>query len=245
MSPERLAKIHQVLRHRQPDLRIITDHVHKGRNLSAIIRTADAVGVSDIHSVMPEDDYREFRGTAKGSHQWVDMNFESSILEAVSNLREQGYQFLAADVTEHSVDFREIDYTKPTALVLGAEKWGLSMAAREQIDHFITVPMVGMVESFNVSVASAIILSEAQRQRQVAGFYDQQRLSQPHYQRLLFEWCQPVVANYCQRYGLDYPDLMDDGQIQDAAAWYQSVRAVEAESLIEVGEVGGLVVNHE
>jgi tRNA (guanosine-2'-O-)-methyltransferase len=76
-------------------------------------------------------------------------------------------------------------------------------------------------------VDSAIILSEAQRQRQLAGFYDQQRIDHQQYQQLLFEWCQPKIANYCQRYSLAYPELNHEGEIIDASAWYQSVKSVE------------------
>lgn len=227
MTPERLKKIKLVLSKRQPDLRIVTDHVHKGRNLSAIIRTADAVGVTDVHSVMDEEDYIAFRGTSKGSHQWVNVTIESDIATIVADLKRQGFQFVAADVTSSSVDFRQIDYTMPTALIMGAEKWGLSDEARAQIDQFITVPMVGMVESFNVSVASAIILSEAQRQREAAGFYSHQRIDDAQYEQLFFEWCQPTLAEYCQRYQLDYPALDEQGEMIDASQWYQSVRAVE------------------
>ncbi|MCK5881113.1 MAG: tRNA (guanosine(18)-2'-O)-methyltransferase TrmH [Sinobacterium sp.] len=231
MTPERLEKIKQVLAKRQPDLRIITDHVHKGRNLSAIVRTADAVGVTDVHCVMDEEDYTAFRGTAKGSQQWVNVRSEKNISTILDELKAQGFQFVAADVTPASVDFRKVDYTKPTALIMGAEKWGLSDEARSKVDQFITVPMVGMVESFNVSVASAIILSEAQRQREIAGFYQRCRIDTSRYQALLFEWCQPKIAAYCQRYHLDYPKLDDSGEIINASAWYQSVRAVEVETV--------------
>ncbi len=227
MTPERLEKIKSVLVKRQPDLRIITDHVHKGRNLSAIVRTADAVGITDVHSIMDADDYIAFRGTAKGSHQWVKMNIEQDITSIIDRLKVEGFQFVAADVTANSIDFRQVDYTRPTALVMGAEKWGLSKEARAKIDQFITVPMVGMVESFNVSVASAIILSEAQRQREDAGFYQEQRICAERYDRLFFEWCQPKIAEYCRRYQLDYPSLDDHGEIENASAWYQSVRSVE------------------
>ena len=228
MTPTRLAKIRAVLDRRQPDLTLITDHVHKGRNLSAIVRTCDAVGISQLHCVMADDEYRAFRGTAKGSHQWVDVKRAHSMREAVECLKPQGFQFVAADVCPQSVDFRELDYCRPTAFILGAEKWGLSVEARQVVDHFITIPMVGMVESYNVSVASAIILSEAQRQREQQGFYANRRLPDSIYQDLLFEWCQPIVAAYCQRQNLPYPDLGEDGEILEASKWYQSVKHLES-----------------
>ena len=233
MTPERLEKIKQVLDKRQPDLRVITDHVHKGRNLSAIVRTADAVGISDMHCVMDDKDYLAFRGTTMGSHQWVNVSKEKDITTIICTLKAQGYQFVAADVTPSSVDFRQVDYTQPTALIMGAEKWGLSDEVRSQINQFITVPMVGMVESFNVSVASAIILSEAQRQRDLAGMYSRRRIDQECYERLFFEWSQPKIAVYCQRYQLSYPGIDKHGDIIEASAWYQSVRHVEVGSSLQ------------
>ena len=74
MTPERIQRLRSVLAKRQPDLTVLTDYVHKGRNLSAIIRTADAVGISDVHCVIGDSDYKRFLGTAKGSHSWLDVH---------------------------------------------------------------------------------------------------------------------------------------------------------------------------
>ena len=108
----------------------------------------------------------------------------------------------------------------PTVLIMGAEIEGISQEAQPYIDHSITVPMMGMVESFNVSVAAAIILSEARRQRENAGYYDNRRLDDKTFNKLLFEWMQPVLANYCQKHQLDYPELDDEGDVADPN-WHQ------------------------
>lgn len=225
MTPERVERLRSVLRRRQADLTIVTDHVHKGRNLSAIVRTADAVGIGHVHCVIKDDDYRHFLGTAKGSHQWVKVHRHANISDALLPLKEQGLQIVAADVGDNVCHYREVDYTKPTVLLMGAEKFGVSAFGRQWVDQFITVPMVGMVESFNVSTAAGIILTEAQTQRDKAGMYDEQSISQEEFDRTFFEWGHPVIRDYCLKHNLDYPALNEDGEIDNPSQWYASVKA--------------------
>ena len=225
MTPRRIARLRQVLDRRQPDLTVVTDFVHKQRNLSAIVRNCDAVGIMSLHAVLGDEEYRAFRGTAMGSHHWVEVRRHDELAAALQPLRAVGYQLVAAHLADAAVDFRSIDYTRPTALLLGAERRGLSAQGEALVDACVTVPMVGMVGSLNVSVASGIILAEAQRQRQEAGLYDRVRIDQDTYKRLLFEWGQPAVRDYCEQRGLCYPPLDEEGEIADPSAWYASVRA--------------------
>ncbi len=224
MTPERFAKLRAILDKRQPDLTVITDYVHKGRNLSAIVRTADAVGISDVHSVIGDKDYRSFRGTALGSHRWVNVHRYTEISQPVKQLKSQGFQVVAAHLSPEAVDFHTIDYTLPTALLMGSEKQGVSDLAGDLADAHITIPMVGMVESFNVSVAAGIILTEALHQRQKAGCYDKQRIDQQTYDRLFFEWAHPKVCEFCRVNNLAYPALRDDGEIDNPSGWYAKMR---------------------
>lgn len=224
MTPERLSRLQSVLLTRQPDLTVITDYVHKGRNLSAIVRTADAVGIGVVHCVIGDKEYQAFRGTALGSHRWVEVRRHQRVAQPVQQLQAQGLQVVAAHLSPTARDYHDIDYTRPTALLLGAEKEGVSADSAEMVDAHITIPMVGMVESFNVSVAAGIILAEAQRQRQRAGLYDQQSIDQEEYDRLLFEWAHPELKQFCQRHQLAYPPLRQDGELEDPAGWYAGVR---------------------
>ncbi len=224
MTPERYQTICRVLRRRQPDLTVITDEVHKGRNLSAIIRTCDAVGINQFHCVEPKLGYRAFRGTALGSHKWVDTVLHKDVTSGLQSLKAGGFNVVAAHLSDRAIDFREVDYTQPTVLLMGTEKAGVSAEALEQVDQEVVIPMMGMVESFNVSVACAIILTEAQRQRQKAGMYDTSRLPREEYDRTLFQWCQPIVTKYCDENNLAYPELDDEGEIVEPSKWYQQVR---------------------
>ncbi|MAZ89319.1 MAG: tRNA (guanosine(18)-2'-O)-methyltransferase TrmH [Cellvibrionaceae bacterium] len=231
MTPERYQTICRVLQQRQPDLTVITDEVHKGRNLSAIIRTCDAVGIGRFHCVEPKLGYRAFRGTALGSHKWVDTVLHNDVAVGLKSLKSNGFNVVAAHLSDKAVDFREVDYTRPTALLMGTEKAGVSAEALAHVDQEIVIPMMGMVESFNVSVACAIILTEAQRQRQQAGMYEVSRIPQDEYEQTLFRWCQPVVTKYCDENNLPYPELDDEGEIVEPAKWYQQVRESSAEPL--------------
>jgi tRNA (guanosine-2'-O-)-methyltransferase len=106
-----------------------------------------------------------------------------------------------------------VDYTRPTALLLGAELLGVSEEALALADATVVIPLAGMVPSLNVSVAAAVILYEAQRQRAAAGLYDSPRLDPRRRHETLVEWLQPDVADYCRRMGLPFPDVEEDGTV--------------------------------
>lgn len=224
LTPERLQRIRAVLARRQPDLTVIADEVHKGRNIAAILRTCDAVGIDTLYSVVPEAGYRPYRGTALGTQKWVSVEVCDSLIEPVTALKARGFQVVVTALSAAAVDFRAVDYTKPTALVLGSERAGASEIALSQADYSVTIPMVGMVESLNVSVAGAVILAEIQRQRADAGLYDHCRLPVDVYQRRFFQWAHPQVAAYCDREDLVYPAVGEDGEITQPAQWYRAVR---------------------
>lgn len=161
MTPERLARIKQTLNTRQPDLSVLTDQVHKPRNLSAILRSCDAFGLANMHAVWPKEGFRAFRKTAGGSYSWVTTHTHRSMDDAIEALKGQGHELYAAQLSDRAVDYRDIDYTVPCTIIMGNEVEGVSANAAEQADEHIVIPMMGMVESLNVSAACAIILSEA------------------------------------------------------------------------------------
>lgn len=227
MTPERYQVIRKVLDQRQPDLTVITDEVHKGRNLSAIIRTCDSVGIDTIHCVIPKAGFRAYRGTAMGSHKWVHAQSHDCVSEPITLLKSQGYQVVAAHLSDTAVDYRDVDYTLPTALLLGTEKQGVSNMAQSSVDKHVVIPMKGMATSLNVSVACAVILAECQRQRQLAGYYEHPRLTSDQYQQRLFQWAHPVVTRFCDERGLAYPPLAEDGEILNAPEWYKKIRTGE------------------
>lgn len=224
MSPERFARITDMLNRRQTDLTICLELIHKPHNLAAVVRTADAIGVHDVHAVWETTNPRMARGTAAGAHSWVGVNRHDTIEHAVAAMRSKGMQILATNLSDTATDYREMDYTKPTAFLLGQEKAGISEQALALADHHVLVPMVGMVQSLNVSVACSVVLYEAQRQRQLAGMYNQAKLSNERRQRTLFEGGHPIFAEACQRKGLPYPAIDDEGQIVADDDWWQKMQ---------------------
>lgn len=212
---------------RQPDLTVCLEQVHKPHNVSAIIRTADAVGVHQVHAVWPTTRMRTLVSSAAGSNSWVSVKTHRSIGDAVGHLKAQGMQILATNLSARAVDFREVDYTRPTCVLLGQEKTGITEEALALADQDIVIPMIGMVQSLNVSVASALILYEAQRQRQNAGLYrrDNSMLDEEEQQRLLFEGGYPVLANVAKRKGLPRPQIDEQGQVVASAEWWAAMQA--------------------
>ena len=213
MIPRRYERIKQVLNQRQPDLTVLMEDVHKPHNLSAIIRTCDAVGVFEVHAVNRHRDTLTYSQVAQGSEKWVRLNFHADINTAIKHLQQHNHQVYAAHLSDIAVDYREVDYTQPTAILLGTEKWGVTNEAAALVDGHIIIPMQGMVQSLNVSVANAVVLFEAQRQRLQAGFYNQVRLDPETYQKTVFEWGYPDVAEMYQREGKPYPELGEQGEI--------------------------------
>lgn len=215
MTGARVNKIRTVLDRRQPDLTVLMENVHKPHNLAAIARSCDAVGIARLHAVTDQNGLKLVQKAAGGSGKWVETQRHRTIEEAYARLRAAGFRLLAAHCTPGATDFLDTDYTEPVAIVVGAELDGLSEKAVSNADGCIRIPLVGMVESLNVSVATALILFEAKRQREAAGLYDKPRLDQRSYQRLFFEWCQPQVAEYCRSKGICYPSINDEGEITE------------------------------
>jgi tRNA (guanosine-2'-O-)-methyltransferase len=227
MSPERFARITSMLDRRQPELTVLLERVHKPHNLAAIVRTADAIGVSDVHATW-EDKAMRLAGnkSATGSQNWVNVHSHETTADAIQALRDQGMQIIATNLSDTAVDFREVDYTKPTAILLGQEKHGISDEALSLADQDVIIPMVGMCQSLNVSVASALILYEAQRQRAEAGMYDGEcRLAAEESHRILFEGGHPIFTKLCKEKNLPYPPLDDEGQIDASDDWWEAVRS--------------------
>ena len=227
MNLERYQRITSVLTSRQIDLTLCLEEVHKPNNVSAIIRTADATGVHKVHAVWPTEQMKTLAHTSAGARNWVEVETHKNIDEAFAALKGQGMQILATNLSDTAVDFREIDYTKPTAIILGSEKTGISKKALAMADHDIIIPMVGMVQSLNVSVASALILYEAQRQRDLAGMYDREESALPaeYINNVLFERGHPVLARVAKRKKLPYPQLDGTGQIVADEAWWAAMQA--------------------
>lgn len=214
-SPSRYDKIIELLSNRQPDLTVFMDEVHKPHNLAAIVRTADAVGIGHVHAVFPEGVSYSGHHTSSGSKRWVTTHKHADLASGIAEVKNQGMQVLAAHFSDRAVDFRSIDYTKPTCILVGSELVGVSDEAADLADEHVIIPMVGMVQSLNVSVASALILYEAQRQRAEAEMYGELKVPQEEVDYILFNALHPTIKKYCDKHKMRYPKLDERGDIDD------------------------------
>ncbi|MFU8885310.1 MAG: tRNA (guanosine(18)-2'-O)-methyltransferase TrmH [Cyanobacteriota bacterium] len=217
LLPRRYERLKAVMDQRMGDLTLLLEHVEKPHNLSAILRSCDAVGVLEAHAVCLAGRLPTFNSTAQGSQKWVPLQLHESGVAAMQALKARGFRLYGTLLSATAVDYRSCDFTGPTAFVLGAEKWGLSPEAAALVDQAVIIPMRGMVQSLNVSVATAMLLAEALRQRQVAGLVPQagEGVEPERYRRQLFEWAYPQVAAWCTREGRPYPALTHEGAIAE------------------------------
>lgn len=200
-----------VLSRRQPDLTIVAEDVHKPHNLSAMLRSCDAVGIGTVHAIDPTGGIPTFSETSASAQKWVELRQHSDLHDLLAHLRGEDMQLLAAHLSDTAVDFREVDYTRPTAILFGNEKQGVSRAAAARADRHVIIPMLGMVQSLNVSVATAVILFEAQRQRRAAGLFDAPRLASTEMNDLAFRWLYPREAQLLTQNRRPFPTLQEDG----------------------------------
>ena len=215
LLPRRFERLKSVLNQRMADLTVLLEHVEKPHNLSAILRSCDAVGALEAHAVSLDGRPRTFNSTAQGSQKWVPLRDHPDVGTAIRHLRERGFRLYGTHLGVNAKDYRDCDFTGPTTFVLGAEKWGLTDQARDLMDEALFIPMRGMVQSLNVSVATATLLFEALRQREVAGVAPTQGegLTPEQYGQLLFEWSYPDVASWCRAVDRPYPALSDNGEL--------------------------------
>jgi tRNA (guanosine-2'-O-)-methyltransferase len=218
MTERRWRRVDQVLRHRQRDLTLLAEEVHKPHNLSAMLRSADAVGIGLVHAVEPTGGVPTFSATSASAEKWVDLVVHPDLATALRVIRAGGHQVLAAHLSPQARDFREADYTRPTCIVLGNEKDGVSAEAADAADGHIVIPMLGMITSLNVSVATAVIVFEAQRQRRAAGFYDAPTLTERERNDRAVRWLYPRQAAWYEARGLDLPRLGELGELPPGAA---------------------------
>ena len=215
MTAERVTRLDEVLARRQPDLTVFAENLHKPKNFSAMVRNCDAVGINEMHVSPGEGNLRKHWKTSQGAEKWMHIKTHKNTENACNYLKDKGFQLVAAHLSDTAVSYCDIDYTRPTALVLGSELFGVSELTLSYVDQQINIPMMGVTQSLNVSVACAIVLYEAQRQRQAAGMYDHCRLDPENLARQRFEWLHPVLADYCQRHGLQYPSLDESGDLAE------------------------------
>jgi tRNA (guanosine-2'-O-)-methyltransferase len=191
-TEQRLARIRSVLTKRQPDLTVVMENIHDPHNVSAMLRSCDAVGVFQVQLLYTQDEFPDIGNVGKKSSasakKWVDRRRFSSPEECFSKLKQEGFKIFATRLDERAVSLYDMDLTRKVAFVFGNEHRGVSDEAAKFADENVQIPMVGMIQSLNVSVACAVTLFEAARQRLQTGGYGSSKFSNENFERLAKEW---------------------------------------------------------
>jgi len=189
LTPERRAKIRRVLRTRQKTLTLVLNNIHDLHNVSAILRSCDAFGVPEVHLLYTREKFPVLGAKSSASaKKWVATRKYADAQDLVKRLREQGFGLVRTGFSSKAISLTEWNFTQPTAVVLGNEHRGVEQELIKLIPDEIYIPMYGMVQSFNVSVASAIILYEAWRQRESKGMYASPSYTQEELKEMELAW---------------------------------------------------------
>ena len=193
MTPERHQRLTSVLNKRQGNITIVLENVFDPHNISAVMRTADAVGLQDIYILNTKIPRHKKWGAKSSSSaaKWLTIHQFENAEECFSSLRKRYSKILTTHLTSNAVGLYEIDMTQPIALVFGNEHSGVSDEIRALADGNFIIPQIGIIQSLNISVACAVALYEAMRQRTNVGQYNQQSLDDVRYNELYNQWSLP------------------------------------------------------
>ena len=191
MTPERRNKINRVLSYRQPDLTIVLENVHDPHNISAVMRTCDAVGVQEIYILNTRiATHNKFgKKSSASAAGWLTIHQFDNTEECINQLKARSYKLFATHLGENAVSLHELELTQPVAMIFGNEHAGVTDELLGYCDGNFIIPQVGMIQSLNISVACAISLYEAFRQRASKGYYNgESRLPAEQHAALAEKW---------------------------------------------------------
>ena len=190
MTEERHHKVESVLSKRQTDITVVLENIFDPRNISAVMRSCDAVGVQDIYvlntEIPPHKKWKYKSGSSAA--KWLTVHQFSSLEACFAELRSRYSSILTTYLGTGSVSLYDLDLTQSVALVFGNEQKGVSEEARALADGSFVIPQVGMIQSLNISVACAVTLYEAFRQKTLAGHYNKPHLDKQTVQELCRQW---------------------------------------------------------
>jgi tRNA (guanosine-2'-O-)-methyltransferase len=190
MTPERTNKLKKVLDNRQPNLTLVLENVFDPHNISAVMRTCESVGIQDLYVLntkLPPHN-RFGQRSSSSAEKWLSIHQYNDAALCFANLRKHNFKVVTTWLGEGSVNLYQMDFTQPIAIVFGNEQTGVSDEIRALADYNMVIPQVGIIQSLNISVACAVTVYEAYRQKQAAGHYNAPALPQPQYDALWKLW---------------------------------------------------------
>jgi tRNA (guanosine-2'-O-)-methyltransferase len=190
MTPERRERLLSVLNKRQAGLTVVLENVQDPHNISAVMRTCDAVGIQEIYVLNNKIPKHKKWGAKSSSSaaKWLTIHQFTDVDECVAAVRQKYDKIYTTHLATDAVSLYEIDFTGSVALVFGNEHGGLSEEIIAKADGNVIIPQVGIIRSLNISVACAVSIYEALRQRTIAGHYDKKNLPDEQFNTLLNQW---------------------------------------------------------
>lgn len=190
LNENRHKRLSKLLDQRQHNLTVVLENIHDPRNISAVMRTADAVGIHEIFVInTTETTYKVWgKKSSASAYKWVKVHLFKSVAECITEVKKNYKNLIGTALLEDTPTIYGLNFTTPTAFVFGNEHEGLSKELLQHCTQFCTIPMVGMVQSLNISVACSVCLYEAFRQKQLAGHYETAGLPNELREAYLTDW---------------------------------------------------------
>ncbi|HEU0228254.1 MAG TPA: RNA methyltransferase [Arachidicoccus soli] len=194
MTTERRKKLERVLNNRQIDLTIVFENVQDPHNISAVLRTCESVGIQDIyilnHTIPLHPKFSKELGTRSSSSawKWLSIHYFDNVADCVKDLKEKDFKLMATHLSSEAIDLYDVNFTEKIALVFGNERKGVSHQMLTFCDSNFIIPQVGIIQSLNISVACAVSLYEAFRQKKLAGHYHRKPSTNKRLQQLRIDW---------------------------------------------------------
>ncbi len=201
LTPERRQRFDEVWGQRNSCLRLVLENIYQSLNASAIVRTADALGIHHLHIVEDEHPWTINRKISKGALDWLQLENTKSVEDTLLSLKSKGFQIAVTDFTPDSISIYDYNPTSPVAVVMGTELTGISETARKMADVSLVIPMMGFTQSLNVSVAAGIILSQLSPKTRALNdtfpYSEEQRLdAMLHWSKNAIYWSNTIVAQF-------------------------------------------------
>jgi tRNA (guanosine-2'-O-)-methyltransferase len=190
MTAQRYNRLTSVLQKRQPDLTVVLENVFDPHNVSAVLRTCDAVGIQDVYILndrIPPHKKWGYRSSSTAA-EWLSIHQFTDAAECFNEVKKNYKKIYTSYLGEAATDLYSMTLTDSIALVFGNETFGVSENIRRYSDGDFVIPQAGIIKSLNISVACAVTLYEAFRQKTNTGHYEKPRLPQTKMLELQKKW---------------------------------------------------------
>ena len=195
ISESKIEMFDRIASDRTNYLTVVLENVFQEHNASAVLRSCDCFGIQNLHVIEKDNQYKVQRDIALGAGRWVDVfNYDKGdnpTLDCLLKLKDKGYKIVATTPHENDCLISELDLSKPSALVFGTERKGISNDVKDLADEFVKIPMYGFTESFNVSVSAAITLNLLRARLEKTNI--EWRLNHQEQIDLKLEWSKKIV----------------------------------------------------